>query len=119
MTVDQGRPWPLTLLRGLLCVVLTVAFAFSTRGEHAPRLDHVAQDGVSDGGHESPAGWFGRGAPRIVKRLVGIDHLAINAVVPDEIVLAPTQPWEPRESEPIHRHSSVRHRGTSVRGPPA
>jgi hypothetical protein len=119
MPVEQARSWPSTFMRGLLCVLLTMAFAVSAIGDRERHVECDKHDGVSDGGRESPTSWFGRGGPRIVKRLVGVDHLAINAVIPDEVAVAPSQHWEPAEIEPIHRRSDARRHGTSVRGPPA
>ncbi len=119
MSVDQERPWQRTLARALLCVLLAMAFAISVTGGRESQIEYAKHDGVSDGGHENPTSWFGRGGPRIVKRLVGVDHLAVNAVVPDELAIAPVLRSEPGPDQPIPRRSSARPHGTSGRGPPA
>ncbi|MFV8755643.1 hypothetical protein ACNOYE_34260 [Nannocystaceae bacterium ST9] len=120
MIVDRARPWPLALLRGLLCVVLAFTFIASAAGDLDTHIEYAKHDRVSDGGHENPASWLGRGSPRVVKRLVGIDHLAINAAVPDDIALAPCVDWLSVVDEQTRVHpSSERHRGTPVRGPPS
>jgi hypothetical protein len=117
MMDDRVRPWLFALLRGLLCVVLT--FGLSTLGSLGPRLEQSTHDHVEDADSGAKTSFRGSGNPRIVKRMVGVDHLAINAAVPDDIVAqAPGLALRIVEAKPTVLRSDDDRGSVSVRGPP-
>jgi hypothetical protein len=116
MVAAAARRWALTLVRGLLCVWLALSFAIPALqlDERPPSSTH---DEVGDDGEGSLTTWLGRGGTRIVKRLVGTDHWAINAVVPDELRCEAC----PRDWVPVtvsSRPRAVERRVAPARGPP-
>lgn len=120
MMDDRVRPWLFALLRGLLCVVLTMEFGLSALSSSAPRLDESTQDHVEDAESGATSSFRGSGNPRIVKRMVGDDHLATNAAVPDDIVAqACCVPLRVVEAKPTVLRSDDARGCVSVRGPPA
>jgi hypothetical protein len=118
MLVESDRPRLFTLWRGLLCLLLTLAFVTSASWELGDHIDTHDNDRVSDGDGATGGAWFGRGAPRIVKQSPGVDYLAIHVFAPDVIAQAPWQPCVAGTDEPIPNRSACRDRGASVRGPP-
>jgi hypothetical protein len=118
MMDDRVRPWLFALLRGLLCVVLTLEFGLSALDSLGPRLEHSSHDHV-EVAESGKASFRGSGNPRIVKRAVGDDHLAINAAVPDAIVAhAPCLALRIVEAKPNVLRSDDDRGSASVRGPP-
>lgn len=114
MVVDAAQRWALTLVRGLLCVWLALTFMTLPLDERPPS---ATQDEVSDDAHDSLDSWLGRGGPRIIKRLVGTEHWAINAVIPDELLVAST----PIDVGPVlasRAPCSLERRVAPARGPP-
>lgn len=120
MMDDRVRPWLFALLRGLLCVVLTLEFGLTALGSQGPRLEQTSHDQVDDPEIGATTSFRGSGNPRIVKRTVGVDHLAINAVVPDDIVArAPCLALRVVEPKPTVLSSDDDRGIVCVRGPPA
>lgn len=120
MMDDRVRPWLFALVRGLLCVVLAMAFGLSALGSGAPRLEQAVHDQVDEADGGAKTTFRGSGNPKIVKRMVGDDHLAINAVVPDDIVAhAPCSALRVVEAKPTVLRSDDDCGSGSVRGPPA
>ncbi len=116
MVADAARRWALTLVRGLLCVWLALSFTVPTLplDERPPSSTH---DEVGDDAQDSLTTWLGRGGTRIVKRLVGTDHWAINAVVPDELRCeVSTRDWVPVTAS--RSPCVVERRVAPARGPP-
>lgn len=116
MVAVGTQRWASTLVRGLLCVVLAVAFMLPGLGDRdAPSSG--THDQISDGSQADLTSWIGRGGPRIVKRLVGIDHWAINAVVPDDLREPVVAKWLARVVDmPLPR--PLEGRRAPARGPP-
>ena len=106
-------------MRGLVCVVLAFAFGLSNLGSLGSPIEHSTHDCASVAGDGTPTNCRGSKNPRLVERVVGGDHLAINAAVPDNIVeQSPGQPLRLFEAWPIVLRLDQDLSAGSVRGPP-
>jgi hypothetical protein len=95
-------------------------FGLSALGSLGSRLEQSTHDHVEDAESGDTTSFRGSGNPRIVKRMVGVDHLGINAAVPDNIVAqAPCVPLRVVEAKPTVLRSDDERGSVSVRGPPA